>query len=80
MGASRDLTISVFVEATLILSVAVPALIAGTTDLRGMVAATSGTDVWSTPALALGCVRASRSSRSPRPVASRSTTPTPISS
>jgi formate hydrogenlyase subunit 4 len=54
IGASRDLTISVFVEATLILSLAVAALVAGTTDLRGIVAGTSGTGVWSTPALALG--------------------------
>ena len=35
MGASRDLMISVFVEISLILAVTVPALIAGTTDLRG---------------------------------------------
>ena len=54
MGASRDLTISVFVEATLVLSLAVAALVAGTTDLRGIVAGTSGTDPWSSPALALG--------------------------
>jgi formate hydrogenlyase subunit 4 len=54
VGASRDLTISVFVEATLILSLAVAALAAGTTDLRGIVAGTSGTGVWSTPTLALG--------------------------
>jgi formate hydrogenlyase subunit 4 len=56
MGASRDLTISVFVEATLILTLAVAALVAGTTDLRGMVAATAGTAVWSSPALALATV------------------------
>ena len=56
MGASRDLTISVFVEITLILSVAVPALIARTTDLHGMVAATAGTHVWSSPAIALAAV------------------------
>ena len=42
MGASRDLTISVFVEVGLVLAVAVPALIAGTTDLPAMVAATAG--------------------------------------
>ena len=34
-GASRDLTLSVFVEAALVLSLAVAALVAGTTDLRG---------------------------------------------
>ena len=43
IGASRDLTLSVFVEATLVLSLAVAALVAGTTDLRGVVAATAGT-------------------------------------
>lgn len=56
MGASRDLTISVFVEITLILAVTVPALIAGTTDLRGMIAATAGSHPWSTPSLALAAV------------------------
>ena len=54
MGASRDLAISVFVEATLVLSLAIAALVAGTTDLRGIVQATGGAEVWSTPALALG--------------------------
>jgi formate hydrogenlyase subunit 4 len=54
IGASRDLTLSVFVEATLILSLAVAALVAGTTDLRGIVAGTAGSDVWSSPALGLG--------------------------
>jgi formate hydrogenlyase subunit 4 len=56
MGASRDLTLSVFVEATLVLSVAVAALEAGTTDLGGIVAATAGTGVWTTPALALAAL------------------------
>ncbi len=56
MGASRELTISVFVEATLILSLAVAALVTATTDLRGIVAGTAGTAVWSSPALALGAV------------------------
>jgi formate hydrogenlyase subunit 4 len=54
MGASRDLTLSVFVEATLVLSLAIAALVAGTTDLRGIVEATAGTHVWASPALALG--------------------------
>jgi formate hydrogenlyase subunit 4 len=54
MGASRDLTVTVFVEATLVLALAVAALAAGTTDLRDVVAATAGGDVWSRPALALG--------------------------
>jgi formate hydrogenlyase subunit 4 len=56
MGASRDLTIAISVEATLVLSVAVAALVSGTTSLTGMVAGTAGTGVWSSPALALGAV------------------------
>ena len=56
MGASRDLTLSVFVEAALVLSLAIAALVSGTTDLRGMVEGTAGADVWSSPALALGAV------------------------
>jgi formate hydrogenlyase subunit 4 len=54
MGASRDLTLSFFVEATLVLSLAVAALVAGTTDLPGVVGGTAGTDVWASPTLALG--------------------------
>ena len=53
MGASRDLTISVFVESAVVLSLAVAALSAGTTDLRGVVVGTAGGRAWSTPALAL---------------------------
>ena len=56
MGASRDLMLSVFVEATFVLSLAVGALIADTTDLRGVVAGTAGAGVWGSPALALGAV------------------------
>ena len=56
IGASRDLTLSVFVEATLVLALAVAALVAGTTDLVGVVAATAGTEVWTSPALALGAL------------------------
>ena len=56
MGASRDLTLSVFVEATFILALAVAALTSGTTDLRGVVAGTAGIGVWKRPALALGAV------------------------
>ncbi len=55
-GASRDLTLSVFIEATLVLSLAVAALVSGTTDLRGMIDATAGGSPWTTPALALGAV------------------------
>lgn len=56
MGASRDLTIAVSVEGTLVLSLAVGALVAGTTSLTGIVAATAGTSVWANPALGLGAV------------------------
>jgi len=56
MGASRDLTIAVFVEAALVLTLAVAALIAGTTDLVQMVAGTAGAAAWSDPALALAAL------------------------
>jgi formate hydrogenlyase subunit 4 len=56
MGASRDLTIAVFVEAALVLTLAVAALVAGSTDLVQMIAGTAGTAVWSDPALALAAV------------------------
>ena len=55
-GASRDLVLSVFVEAALVLSLAVAALVAGTTDLRGVVAGTAGSQPWTTPALGLAAV------------------------
>lgn len=54
MGASRDLMISVFVEATLVLALAVAALVAGSTDLAAMIAGTAGTGAWATPVLGLG--------------------------
>jgi len=56
MGASRDLTISVFAEMALVLSLAVAALVAGTTDLAGMIAGTAGGEAWTSPGLALGAV------------------------
>jgi formate hydrogenlyase subunit 4 len=56
MGASRDLTLTVFVEANLVLALAVAALTAGTTDLRIVVAETAGADAWASPALALGAI------------------------
>jgi formate hydrogenlyase subunit 4 len=56
MGASRDLTIAVSVEATTVLAVSAAALIAGTTDLAGMIAGTAGGGVWSGPALGLAAV------------------------
>jgi len=56
MGASRDLTISVSVEATFVLAVAAAVLAAGTTNLAGMIAGTAGGGVWSGPALGLAAV------------------------
>jgi formate hydrogenlyase subunit 4 len=56
IGASRDLTLSVFVDATLVLALAVAALVSGTTDLRGIVAGTAGSQAWASPALALGAL------------------------
>jgi formate hydrogenlyase subunit 4 len=56
MGASRDLTISVSVEATFVLATAAAALVAGTTDLAGMITGTAGGSVWSGPALGLAAV------------------------
>jgi formate hydrogenlyase subunit 4 len=56
MGASRDLTIAVFIEASLVLALAVAALVSGTTDLVQMIAGTAGSDAWTGPALALGAL------------------------
>ena len=56
MGASRDLMISVSIEATAVLALAAAALIAGTTNLAGMIAGTAGGGVWSGPALGLAAV------------------------
>jgi len=56
MGASRDLTIAIFTDATFVLSIAVAALVAHTTNLTGMIAGTAGTAVWSNPALGLATV------------------------
>lgn len=53
-GASRDLMLSVFVEPVLVLALTVAALVAGTTDLAGMIAGTAGWHAWASPALALG--------------------------
>jgi formate hydrogenlyase subunit 4 len=50
MGASRELTFSVFVEPLLLLVFAVSALAAGTTDLRGMSDAAAGTAIWGSAA------------------------------
>lgn len=56
MGASRDLTIAVFVEATLVLALADAALLASSTDLTTIIAGTAGGDAWTTPVLALAAV------------------------
>jgi formate hydrogenlyase subunit 4 len=54
MGASRDLTISVFNEVALLLAVTVAAIVTRTTSLTGMISGTAGGHVWSSPALPLG--------------------------
>lgn len=56
MGASRDLMFSVFIEATLVLSIAVAALAAGTTDLSEMIERTAGLAAWNNPLLGFGAV------------------------
>src|SRR5258708_23414467 len=50
MGASRDLTLSVFVEALLLLVIVVLVVPAGSTDLRVLSAAGGGIAPWATPA------------------------------
>ena len=55
MGASRDLTLSAFVEGTLLVSLAVATLVTGTTDLRAMIAGSVG-GAWSSPLLAVWAV------------------------
>ena len=56
MGASRDLTFAVFAEAGFVLALGLAALIAGTTDLTAVVAATAAAHAWSSPAPALGAL------------------------
>jgi formate hydrogenlyase subunit 4 len=50
MGASRDLTFSSFIEPLLLLVFAIAALRAGSTDLRAISDAASGTAIWGTAA------------------------------
>ena len=50
MGSSRDLTLSVFAEALLILALILAALPVGSTDLVAMSAGANGSAVWSEPA------------------------------
>jgi len=56
MGASRDLTFAVFAETTLVAALGAGALVAGTTDLTGMIAATAGRHVWESPTLGLAAI------------------------
>ncbi|MDQ1288286.1 MAG: hypothetical protein QG622_1851 [Actinomycetota bacterium] len=56
MGASRDLMISIFVEATLVLSLAVAVLAARSTDLTDVITGTAGLAAWSGPVLVLGSI------------------------
>lgn len=56
MGTSRDLTIAVFVELASISSLALAALVTGTTDLATMIARSAGDGGWASPVLALGAV------------------------
>jgi formate hydrogenlyase subunit 4 len=50
MGSSRDLTLSVFAEALLVLALILASAPAGSTDLVAMSAAASGSAIWSEPA------------------------------
>jgi len=50
MGSSRDLTLSVFAEALLVLALILSAAPAGSTDLVAMSAAASGSAIWGEPA------------------------------
>ena len=50
MGSSRDLTLSVYAEALLLLAIVLAALPAGSTDLVSMSVAANGTAVWGEPA------------------------------
>lgn len=50
MGSSRDLTLSVFAEALLVLALILAAAPAGSTDLVAMSTAASGSAIWSEPA------------------------------
>ena len=50
MGSSRDLTLSTFAEALLLLAIVLAALPAGSTDLVAMAAAANGSAPWGEPA------------------------------
>jgi formate hydrogenlyase subunit 4 len=55
-GVARDLALSIAVDTTLVLGLGTAALVAGSTDLRAMIAGTSGSEPWTSPTLALGAV------------------------
>jgi formate hydrogenlyase subunit 4 len=55
MGASRDLTLAVFVEAALVLALGLAAVVTGGTDLTAMVAGAAGAG-WVDPLLLLAAV------------------------
>lgn len=70
MGAARDLAFAPYVEALLLLVIAVAALGAGSTDLEAVAAATAERSLWSTPeqwlaALAFALVVVAESGRRP---------------
>jgi formate hydrogenlyase subunit 4 len=70
MGASRDLTFSVFVEGLLLLVLTLAALPAGSTDLRSLSDAAAGQGVWGEPvhwaaALAFALVILAETGRQP---------------
>jgi formate hydrogenlyase subunit 4 len=69
-GASRDLTLSIFVEGVLVLALAAVAVLAGTTNLAGIATATAGLTPWgkvASPlaALAFGFVVIAETGRQP---------------
>ncbi len=53
MGASRDVTIAVFAEAALVLSLTVAALESGTSNLRAIIESSAGGADWASPVLPL---------------------------
>ncbi|MCL5048264.1 MAG: NADH-quinone oxidoreductase subunit H [Firmicutes bacterium] len=53
MAASRDLTISIFTETAMLISLSVAALVAGSTDMQVMISRISLFHVWSSPAPSL---------------------------
>jgi formate hydrogenlyase subunit 4 len=70
MGASRDLTFSVFVEGLLLLALVLAALPDGSTDLRALSDAAGGSEIWGRPAhwcaaLAFGLVVLAETGRQP---------------